>query len=355
MNRELLMLAHKYLPGKYNIAGWYISEKLDGSRCFWDGGLSRGIPTIDVPWASVLHPKTKCEKGKIKPVATGLWSRYGNPIMAPDWFLNNLPPMMLDGELWAGQGNFQLTRSIVAQDNPDERWKQIEFAVFSTPHPSNFAFEGVIKNPNMYCVINAMEVEAFIRARNKELGGGFLRVQDGATFDEELVCLRDALEGNQIYLHGQRKLPDTNPEKVVETFLDKVLVDGGEGVMMRDPTSQWEPRRVRTLLKYKPHSDDEGIVTGFTAGKGKYLGMIGALILNYNGKRLELSGLTDEERAFADKMMVEWAKNNPGEDAPYWIEGRHFNLKQTVTFKYRELSEDGIPKEARFSRKREEE
>jgi len=348
------MLAHRYIPDKYNVSGWYLSEKLDGTRCLWDGGLSRGIPTREVPWASILHPKTHFEKAKIKPVATGLWSRYGNPINAPSWFLNLLPPMMLDGELWAGHGNFQLCRSIVAQDNPDERWGDINFAVFSTPHPDNFAFDGVIKNPQMYCVINADKIGAFIRRRNEELGGQFLRVQDGATFEEELVCLRDALEGNQIYLHNQRKLPE-NPQKVIEEYLEKIIAAGGEGVVLRDPTSQWEPRRVRTLLKYKPLSDDEGTIVGFTAGKGKYLGMIGALILNYNGKRLELSGLTDEKRAFADKMMVEWAKNNPGEDTPYWVEGRHIKLKQVVTFKYRELSDDGIPKEARFSRNREEE
>ncbi len=56
MRRELLQLAHNYKPDKHKIAGWYISEKLDGTRCFWDGGLSRDVPTDQVPWASITDP-----------------------------------------------------------------------------------------------------------------------------------------------------------------------------------------------------------------------------------------------------------------------------------------------------------
>jgi hypothetical protein len=89
--RELLQLADRYDPRKHYVAGWFVSEKLDGTRCFWDGGISRGLPTEQVPWASIIDPKTGQKKTKIKPVATGLWSRYGNPIMAPDWWLNQLP------------------------------------------------------------------------------------------------------------------------------------------------------------------------------------------------------------------------------------------------------------------------
>ena len=37
---------------------------------------------------------------------------------------------------------------------------------------------------------------------------------------------------------------------------------------------------------------------------------------------------------------------------PDWFQGRHFKRGQTVTFKYRELTSDGIPKEARYWRRR---
>lgn len=75
MRREFLQLAETYTT--HAIAGFFLSEKLDGTRCFWDGGLSRGLRTEEIPWASKTDPKTGRRKAKIKRTATGLWSRYG--------------------------------------------------------------------------------------------------------------------------------------------------------------------------------------------------------------------------------------------------------------------------------------
>jgi hypothetical protein len=83
--------------------------------------------------------------------------------------------------------------------------------------------------------------------------------------------------------------------------------------------------------------------------------MIGALILDYQGKRLELAGLTNEERQFATFEERQIAERMPGSDMPSFCQGKHFKLGDTVTFKYRELSDAGIPKEARLWRKRDEE
>ena len=112
-------------------------------------------------------------------------------------------------------------------------------------------------------------------------------------------------------------------------------------------------------MKVKGVLDAEGTVTGFTSGRkttkgSKLIGKIGALVLNFQGKRLELSGLTDEERAFESTPQVEWATNNPGEDMPPGTQGRYFKVGDEVSFIYRELSKDGIPKEARYFRKRNE-
>ena len=83
MRREFLQLANKFKVGKHNPAGMWVSEKLDGARVFWDGGITRGMATTSVPWANIWDPKKPGElKKKIKPFATGLWSRYGNPIIA---------------------------------------------------------------------------------------------------------------------------------------------------------------------------------------------------------------------------------------------------------------------------------
>jgi hypothetical protein len=229
--REFLQLAKSYDPKKSKIAGWFISDKLDGTRCFWDGGLSRGLSTESVPYASVLDPKTGKRKGKIKPVATGLWTRYGNPIMAPDWFLNQLPSVPLDGELWAGEGNFQLCRSICAGDEPDPRFDQIQYAVYSTPPLDRLFMEGEIKNNNMIRDIDG-HTKAWVEQRIAQLGGDF-KHSLSASFEEELHFLSWAIESqsDHVYLHRQTKLPVDHVAagRAIDSYLDGVLDKGGGG------------------------------------------------------------------------------------------------------------------------------
>ena len=188
--REFLQLAQKYSQ-KSKVGGWYISEKLDGSRCFWDGGITRGMKTEDVPYASIINPKTGERKTKIKPIATGLWSRYGNPIIAPGWFLDQLPKCLLDGELWAGRGKFQLCRSITAGDEPDERFNQVKFCCYGSPSPWQVFKEGEIKNSNFHSVFK--EVAAWYLEKVEEtIDFSYL---DNEPFDRELQFIRVMLEG----------------------------------------------------------------------------------------------------------------------------------------------------------------
>jgi hypothetical protein len=367
--REFLQLAEPFKPEKrdrkgnyaFQVAGMFISEKLDGTRCFWDGGLSRGWPTEQVPWASVTDPKTGKKKGKIKPLATGLWSRYGNPIMAPDWFLNQLPCVPLDGELWAGRGNFQLCRSICGGDDPDPRFKQIKYAVYSCPPITTVFGTGEIKNTNMVCNLHWPSNELWIKDRMEEFEGDFRFLNPGATFLEELKFLADAIESqnDRCFLHRQTQLSrdEEVARKEIEVHLDATLAQGGEGVVMRDPNAVWLPKRHDGILKFKPFEDAEGRVIGFTSGretlKGSRLqGMIGALIVDYKGKRLELSGLTDAERKFQSGEMSVYAAEHPGVDMPEHFQGQVFRKGQNVTFIYRELTDNGTPKEARYHRKR---
>lgn len=360
MRREFLQLAKKYDPVKMDVSGWLVSEKLDGTRCFWDGGITRGMRTEQVPWANVIDPKTGERKKKIKEFSTGLWSRYGNPIIAPDEFLNGLPCMFLDGELWAGRGNFQLCRSICAGDEPDERFlTNISFAVYGSPPPEKIFSTGDIKNSNFHNQIREdCLLWAKLRAENV-YGSDFKFLPKSATFVEEINTLTGALESHTDFAHlHKQKFVESRTD--VEKFMESVLDLGGEGVVLRDPSSIWSPKRVSSLLKYKPFFDAEAIVVGFTSGRetdkgSKHRGKIGALITEYGGKRLELAGLTDEERLFENETMSEYAWEHPGEDMPkkcgdMMFQGSTFKVGQKVTFKYRELSDDGIPKEARYWR-----
>ncbi len=88
---ELLLLT-KYRPGMV-IDGWLMSEKLDGVRAYWDGSR--------------------------------LLSRQGNPFAVPDWFIQDLPPFELDGELWIARGQFEQTLSIVSRNYHDPEWRRI--------------------------------------------------------------------------------------------------------------------------------------------------------------------------------------------------------------------------------------
>lgn len=367
IRREFLQLAKIFKPDniKQTVAGKYVSEKLDGTRCVWDGGVTRGMNTREVPWASVINPKTMDTKPKVKPLATGLWSRYGNPIIAPDWFLNKLPNFILDGELWAGRGNFQTCRSICAGDSADPRFDQIRYAIYSAPSPTAFLQPGLIKNSNFYCDITKKFLEWYSDEAHRLFVYGDDDVKwdihESATFEEELSYLYrlEDYDSDVVFLHEQVKLPtsESAARRALTDFTNKVLAQGGEGVIIRDGTGRWTPKRVNDLLKFKPTLDDEAVITGFTCGRqtnkgSKHLGRIGALITEYKGKRLELSGLTDVEREFATKGDRLYASEHPGEDMPSWMQGKHFKVGQQVTFKFRELSDDGIPKEASYMRKR---
>jgi DNA ligase-1 len=361
--REFLQLADTYNPAKHQIAGFVISEKLDGMRCFWDGGISRGVRTELVPYASVLDPKTGKRKAKIKPVATGLWSRYGVPICAPDWFLNCLPACPLDGELWAGRGNFQQVTSICRGDEPDPRFDQIQYAVYSSPAVAYVFGSGEIKNANFLATFDFDQIEKFVQSRLLDCPDfGF--VVPPATFDSELLFLRENIpsQDDRVFVHQQVRLPNEEDaaREVANSFLEKVLDQGGEGVVIRNPAASWTPKRHKGLLKFKPFEDAEAVVVGYVAGRegkqGNVLGKIGALIVRWNNVEFEIgSGLTFEEREFLHPADIDWARQFPGERMPDHAAGKHLRVGQTITFKYRELTDDGIPKEGRYWRKRDEE
>jgi len=102
LNGPPLLLAQKLedMGEDFDPKGWWLSEKLDGVRGYWDGAkfLSRG----------------------------------GNVFPAPAWFREGLPDHPLDGELWLGRRMFQKTTPIVQVES--DKWKDVQFLVFDAPH-----------------------------------------------------------------------------------------------------------------------------------------------------------------------------------------------------------------------------
>ncbi|MGO5000124.1 DNA ligase [Oceanisphaera sp. W20_SRM_FM3] len=105
-NAPPLQLAANYQ--QQDASRYWVSEKLDGVRAYWDG--------------------------------EALWSRAGYRIAAPEWFVADFPDTHLDGELWLGRGQFDALSAAVRRYQPqEEEWRQIRFMVFDLPH-SNATF-----------------------------------------------------------------------------------------------------------------------------------------------------------------------------------------------------------------------
>lgn len=217
-----LLLANVWNPS-IDPTGWWMSEKYDGLRGYWDGRK--------------------------------LWSRKGNLIHAPDYFLAELPhDIALDGELWIDHGKFEETISIVRSETPDDRWKRVHFMVFDAPQAKG-TFEQRMQ---------------FLRATFPQ-DNGFVR-----------VVVQDRCQG-VAQLLAER---------------DRIVRLGGEGLMLRQPESVYEAGRSPTLLKVKPYDDAEATVIAHEPGKAKFAGKLGAVrVRTDDGREFSIgSGFTDAQR-----------------------------------------------------------
>lgn len=316
------------------IPDYYTSEKLDGMRCLWDSGFTRKVPKAELSWAN--HDGDG--RYVTKPIATGLWSRYGNVIHAPDWWLDLLPSIPLDGELYSDTLSRQELMKVVKTITPDaDAWKQVQYYIFDSP-PLDIVFQdGVINNPNYkktFCGVKYPQDARLNVHRRFHETVDFLLHQIG---DTEVLTV-----------HNQHEF---RSYEQMHRFYNLVLDRGGEGLVLRYKYSWWVPQRSRYALKLKPDHDDEGVIVGFVAGKDELAGKLGSVTVNWKDKFFNLSGFTHAERELDDPN---WALNHEGEvlDLDY-TRPLYFKLGEQITFKYRALSDSGIPIEARYFRKRE--
>lgn len=344
-NREFLMLAGTYDARKHDVRGWLLSEKLDGQRCFWDGGVTRGQIKRLVPWANNNRDDRYVEE----PMATGLWSRYGNVIHAPDWFLDAIPRgLFLDGEIYLGPGRFQETRSIVSKIKPiNEEWEKINFNIFEAPPATAVFKDGRINNPNFTITIDARQCLDYV----DDLGGGNGHM---CAFSDVDKLLMSVAAPKVIKLDQQRLSFDKEEcDRQIVDALIAVKKKGGEGLMLRNPMSFWSPKRLPTLLKVKQLAVDEGRVVGYKWGEeGKLLGLMGALTVEYQGNTFNLSGFTDAERIMCDEdgKASDDGKFCPGDVVSEGYYNPRFRRNANVRFYYTALTNDGIPREARYFR-----
>ncbi|MBN2816779.1 MAG: DNA ligase [Campylobacterales bacterium] len=212
-----------------------------------------------------------------------LLSRSGKVIHAPKWFLQGYPPFAVDGELWSGRGEFEKIISIVRDSLPSEDWREIKHYIFEVPDVDGNLYERMEK------------LKPYVSDRLKMV--------------------------TQIEVKSKAHLA---------VFLKKVEAKGGEGVVVRDPNTPYIAKRTDKALKVKSFLDDECEVVGYTKGKGKYEGLIGALRCRLrNGTLFQIgSGFSNDE------------KTNPPA------------IGDIITFQYKELTKYKKPRFPIFLRVR---
>ncbi|MES2933742.1 MAG: DNA ligase [Pseudomonadota bacterium] len=264
---------------------------------------STTLPTLSAPqlllaqnYSDSIDPQAYLVSEKLDGVRAAwdgkvLRFRSGRLIHAPAWFTAGFPAHALDGELWIERRGFdKLSAAVRRLQAVDQEWKTITYQVYELPGAAG-------------------------------------------TFSTRVAALQAAVaQANVPWLQSlaQRAVAD---RQALDQQLKQVVSDGGEGLMLHKAEALWQTGRSDVLLKLKPQHDAEAKVIGHIAGRGKYRGMLGALLVETaDGQRFRLgTGLSDAER-----------------QAPPAI-------GSVITYRYRDRTATGLPKFASFLRLRDSE
>lgn len=152
--------------------------------------------------------------------------------------------------------------------------------------------------------------------------------EHGSTFTARIARMRTLLSAvDTAYAQPvpQFRVADS---QALEARLKQVVAAGAEGLILHRGEALYQIGRSDDLIKYKLHEDAEAVVVAHAPGKGKYAGMLGALVVRMpDGRQFRLgTGFTDAQRA----------------DPP--------PLGSLVTYRYDGLTAKGLPRFARFQR-----
>ena len=153
-----------------SVSGWLMSEKLDGWRVLWTG--------------------------------SEFITREGNVLDAPEWFKAGMPAVALDGELFAGRGEFNAIQGLIR-----DGFHGLTFQVFDAP--------------------------------------------SGLPFRKRFAYLKTLALPDQCELVEHVRCRDT--AHLVE-FADAIVCAGGEGAVVRDPRARWVAGRTESVLRWVPQA-----------------------------------------------------------------------------------------------------
>lgn len=216
-----------------------------------------------------------------------MYSRSGRKILLPEWFIEDFPDYPLDGELWIKRGAFEQVSSIVRKSKvSDKEWARVKFMVFDLPTE-----------------LSVFELRYYKAVKELANISPYLKV----------------IEQNHLASF-----------QALETELQKVIAKNGEGLMLHKKNAFYKSGRSKDIVKLKPFYDAEAKVIGYSPGKGRFSGMMGALVVkNQQGITFNLgTGFTKEQR------------QSPPQ------------IGSLVTYKYYGLTQKGTPRFASFLRVR---
>ncbi|MFT5789518.1 MAG: DNA ligase-1 [Shewanella sp.] len=218
---------------------------------------------------------------------SNMLSRSGRVINIPAWFVKGYPSYPVDGELWIARNHFEQVSAIVRKTQASKaEWQQVRFMVFDLPAETTSFMDRYQK-----ALTDLSNISSYIHVIEQ------FTVGDKAQLDERL---------------------------------QSIVAANGEGLMLHRKTAHYQIGRSNDIVKLKPFYDAEAVVLAHQQGKGKYTGMMGALLVeSMQGKQFSIgTGFTDEDR-----------RNPP-------------KIGSVITFKYYGETQKGTPRFASFLRVR---
>ena len=212
--------------------------------------------------------------------------RSGRSVPAPAWFSARLPRQPLDGELWLGRRRFDDLSGLVRTRVPDDAGWRQ------------------------------------LRYMVFELPGAAGTFADRAA---RIAALARDTAWEQFVATPQTTVAD---RETLQRRLARTVAEGGEGLMLHLASAPCRSGRSDVLVKLKPHRDAEATVVSHHPGRGKYAGLLGALeVRTPEGRHFLIgTGLSDAERRAPPAIGSE------------------------VTYRYRDLTNTGLPRFASFMR-----
>jgi DNA ligase 1 len=215
--------------------------------------------------------------------------RSGRAIAAPASFLAALPGEPLDGELWLGRQSFDALSAIVRRSAP----RAVEWARVR------------------YMVFEMPGAP-----------GSFVERLD------RLATLMARCGSRQVELAPQRRVAD---RVELARSLAAIVDAGGEGLMLHLASAPYRTGRSDALLKLKPFLDAEAVVVGHQPGGGRLHGVTGALEVE----------APQGQRFFIGSGMSDGVRREPPA------------IGSVVTYRYRDLTPNGLPRFATYLRRHE--